>query len=142
MAENKTKETTASVAEFLNSVTDETKRKDSFKLVQIMEDQTGLKAKMWGPAIVGFGSGHYKYASGREGDMPLVAFSPRKAEISLYLMQDPIEKEKLLASFGKYKAGKGCIYIKKLQDVDEEVLREMITATVSYVKSKYCASVS
>ncbi|SDP98322.1 protein of unknown function (DU1801) [Mucilaginibacter sp. OK268] len=139
MAENKTKETTASVAEFLNSVPDETKRTDSFKLVQIMEDQTGLKAKMWGPAIVGFGSGHYKYASGREGDMPLVAFSPRKAEISLYLMQEPVEKEKLLASFGKYKAGKGCIYIKKLQDVDEGVLREMITATVSYVKSKYGA---
>ncbi|MBB6111611.1 protein of unknown function (DU1801) [Mucilaginibacter lappiensis] len=142
MAENKTKETTASVAEFLNAVADETKRKDSFRLVQIMEEQTGLEAKMWGPAIVGFGSCHYKYESGREGDMPMVAFSPRKAEITLYLMQDPVEKEKLLANFGKYKTGKGCIYVKKLQDIHEDVLREMITSAVGYLKTKYCASIS
>ncbi|WP_172337790.1 DUF1801 domain-containing protein [Mucilaginibacter sp. SG564] len=139
MAENKTKETTASVAEFLNSVPDETKRTDSFKLVQIMEEQTGLKAKLWGPAIVGFGTCHYKYESGREGDMPLVAFSPRKAEISLYLMLDPAEKEKLLAKFGKHKTGKGCTYIKKLQDINEKVLREMISSSMSYVKTKYGA---
>jgi hypothetical protein len=139
MAENKTKETTASVAEFLNTVPDETKRADSFRLVEIMEEQTGLKAKMWGPAIVGFGSCHYKYASGREGDMPLVAFSPRKGEISLYLMQDPAGKEKLLAKLGKHKTGKGCTYIKKMQDIDEGVLREMISSTVSYIKAKYGA---
>ncbi|NHA05274.1 DUF1801 domain-containing protein [Mucilaginibacter sp. HC2] len=137
MAENKTKESTASVTEFLNLVPDETKRADSFRLVQIMEEQTGLKAKMWGPAIVGFGSYHYKYESGREGDGPMVAFSPHKAEISLYLMLDAVEKEKLLAKFGKHKTGKGCIYIKKLQDIQEEVLREMINSSVSYVTAKY-----
>ncbi|MEZ2335059.1 DUF1801 domain-containing protein [Mucilaginibacter sp. RCC_168] len=137
MAENKTKETTASVTEFLNAVPDETKRKDSFRLVQIMEEQTGLKAKMWGPAIVGFGSCHYRYESGREGDMPLVAFSPRKAEISLYLMQEPAEKEKLLAKLGKHKTGKGCTYIKKLEDINEGILRQMITSTIDYIKAKY-----
>ncbi|WP_419700879.1 DUF1801 domain-containing protein [Mucilaginibacter sp. NFX135] len=137
MAENKTKETTASVTEFLNAVADETKRKDSFRLAQIMEEQTGLKAKMWGPAIVGFGSCHYRYESGREGDMPLVAFSPRKAEISLYLMQEPAEKEKLLAKLGRHKTGKGCTYIKKLEDINEGVLRQMITSTIDYIKAKY-----
>jgi len=137
MAENKTKETTASVTEFLNAVPDETKRKDSLRLVQIMEEQTGLKAKMWGPAIVGFGSCHYRYESGREGDMPLVAFSPRKAEISLYLMQEPAEKEKLLAKLGRHKTGKGCTYIKKLEDINEGVLRQMITSTIDYIKAKY-----
>lgn len=139
MAKNKTTETTASVADFLNSVTDETKRKDSFRLVEIMEEQTGFKAKMWGPAIVGFGSYHYKYDSGREGDAPLAGFSPRKAEISLYLSQDFEEKQKLLANFGKHKTGKGCIYIKKLQDIDEAILRQLITSSVNYMKNKYPA---
>lgn len=137
MAKNKTTETTASVADFLNSVADETKRKDSFRLVEIMEEQTGFKAKMWGPAIVGFGSYHYKYDSGREGDAPMAGFSPRKAEISLYLYQDFEEKQKLLATFGKHKTGKGCIYIKKLQDIDEAILRQLITSSVNYMKNKY-----
>ncbi|WPU95024.1 DUF1801 domain-containing protein [Mucilaginibacter sabulilitoris] len=139
MAKNKTTETTASVADFLNSVTDETKRKDSFRLVEIMEEQTGFKAKMWGPAIVGFGSYHYKYDSGREGDAPLAGFSPRKAEISLYLYQDFEEKQKLLVNFGKHKTGKGCIYIKKLQDIDETVLRQLIASSVNYMNNKYPA---
>ncbi|MGF7041338.1 DUF1801 domain-containing protein [Mucilaginibacter lappiensis] len=137
MAKNKTTETTGSVTDFLNTVPDETKRNDSFRLVEIMEEQSGYQAKMWGPSIVGFGSYHYKYASGHEGDAPLAGFSPRKGEISLYLSQDFTEKEKLLANFGKHKTSVGCIYIKKLQDVNEEVLRKMVSASVSYMQEKY-----
>jgi hypothetical protein len=137
MAKNKTTETAYSVAEFLNTVTDHTKRNDSVQLVQIMEEQSGYQAKMWGPAIVGFGNYHYKYASGHEGDAPLAGFSPRKAEISLYLTLDSTENEKLLANFGKHKTGKGCIYIKKLQDIDEVVLRKMITSSVQFLQEKH-----
>ena len=139
MAKNKTTETTDSVSDFLNTIADDTKRNDSFKLVEIMEQETGYKAKMWGPAIVGFGSYHYIYESGREGDAPLAGFSPRKAEISLYLSQDFEEKQKLLTNFGKHKTGKGCIYIKKLQDIDEAILRQMITSSINYMKNKYPA---
>ncbi len=137
MVKNKTTENDESITDFLKTVTENTKRTDSFRLVQIMEEQTGYKAKMWGPAIVGFGSYHYKYESGREGDAPLAGFSPRKGEISLYLYQEFTEKEKLLKVFGKHRAGVGCIYIKKLQDVDEGVLRKMISSSVSHVKGKY-----
>jgi hypothetical protein len=137
MAKNKTTQTEVSVTDFINAVPDETKRTDSFRLVKIMEEQTGYEAKMWGPSIVGFGSYHYKYASGHEGDAPMVGFSPRKGATSLYLMQDPTQKEKLLANFGKHKTDGGCIYIKKLQDVDEEILRKMISTSVSYLKEKY-----
>ena len=139
MAKNKTIETTGSVTDFLNTVADDTKRNDSFKLVEIMEEQTGYKAKMWGPAIVGFGSYHYKYESGREGDAPLVGFSPRKAEISIYLMQDPAERERLLPDLGKHKTDGGCIRVKKLQDINIDVLREMTTTSVKYLKEKYPA---
>ncbi|MDN3551497.1 DUF1801 domain-containing protein [Mucilaginibacter aquaedulcis] len=139
MAQNKTTENTGSVTDFLNAVADDTKRTDSFKLVEIMEEQTGYKAKMWGPAIVGFGSYHYKYESGREGDAPMVGFSPRKAEISIYLMQNPEEREALLANLGKYKTDGGCIRIKKLQDINTDVLRNIATASVKYLKEKYPA---
>ncbi|MDN5284007.1 MAG: hypothetical protein JWR38_281 [Mucilaginibacter sp.] len=137
MAKNKTTETTGSVTEFLNSITDDAKRTDSFRLVQIMEEQTGYPAKMWGASIVGFGSYHYKYASGHEGDAPLAGFSPRKNEFSLYLYQEFTEKEKLLQVFGKHKAGKGCIYIKKLLDINEDVLRKLITSSVKYMQAKH-----
>jgi hypothetical protein len=138
-ATNKTTETNNSVDDFLNSVVDETKRNDCFQLVQLMQQQTGFTAKMWGPAIVGFGSYHYKYASGREGDAPLVGFSPRAKEISLYFAQDFNEKEKLLQQFGKHKTGAGCVYIKKLQDINSEVLAQLITASVRHLKEKYPA---
>src|SRR3954469_15184630 len=115
MAKNKTTETKNSIAAFINSVDDELKRKDSFQIVEIMKKQSGFEPKMWGPAIIGFGSYHYKYESGHEGDAPIIAFSPRKAAISLYLSADPAERVKLLAKFGKHKTGKGCIYIKKLE---------------------------
>jgi hypothetical protein len=137
MAKNKTTETTGSVTDFLNTVPDETKRNDSFRLVEIMEEQSGYQAKMWGPSIVGFGSYHYKYASGHEGDAPLAGFSPRKGATTLYLMHDPTEKEKLLTNLGKHKTDGGCIYIKKLKDIDEEILRKMISTSISYLKEKY-----
>lgn len=137
MAKNKTFETESSVADFINSVTDEIKQADSFSLVEIMGQQSGYPAKMWGPAIVGFGSCHYKYESGREGDMPMIAFSPRKAAITLYLSIDFSAKEKLLEKFGKHTTGKGCIYLKKLSDVNLDVLNEMIAASIAHSKSRY-----
>jgi hypothetical protein len=134
---NKTTETNNSVDDFLNAVADETKRTDSFELVKLMKQHTGFEAKMWGPAIVGFGSYHYKYASGREGDAPLVGFSPRAKEISLYFSQEFTEKEKLLQLFGKHRTGVGCVYIKKLQDINIEVLAKLIAASVKYLQEKY-----
>lgn len=136
-SQNKTTETNNSVDDFLNSVADEIKRNDSFELVRLMKQHTGLDAKMWGPGIVGFGSYHYKYASGREGDAPLVGFSPRAKEISLYFTQEFTEKEKLLQQFGKHRTGVGCVYIKKLQDINLEVLGKLITASVRYLQEKY-----
>jgi len=136
---NKTTETQNSVDDFLNGVTDETKRNDCFKLKELMEKHTGFKAKMWGPAIVGFGSYHYKYASGREGDAPLAGFSPRAKEITLYLYQDFAEREKLLEQFGKHRTGVGCIYLKKLQDINIEILAKLITSSVKYLQKLYPA---
>jgi nucleoid DNA-binding protein len=138
-AQNKTTETNNSVEEFLRSVTDETKRNDSLQLVQLMQQHTGFTAKMWGPAIVGFGSYHYKYASGREGDAPLVGFSPRAKEISLYFAQDFPEKEKLLPLLGKHRTGAGCVYIKNLQHIHIEVLAQLITASVRHLQQQYPA---
>ncbi|GAA4307644.1 hypothetical protein GCM10023149_01240 [Mucilaginibacter gynuensis] len=137
MAKQKTTETEVSVTDFINNVADEQKRKDSFRLVKIFEEQTGFKAKMWGPSIIGFGSYHYKYASGHEGDAPLTGFAPRKPSISLYMMVGFEGKDELLARFGKYKAAKGCIYIKKLDDVDTEVFKDIISASVKAVKALY-----
>ena len=102
-----------------------------------MTKQTGFEAKMWGSAIVGFGSYHYKYASGREGDAPLVGFSPRAKEISLYLAQDFTEKEKLLKELGQHRTGVGCIYVKKLQDINIEVLGKMINNSVNHLQQQY-----
>jgi nucleoid DNA-binding protein len=137
MSKNKTAPTNISVDEFLQTVTDETKRNDSVRLIQIMKELTGYDPKMWGPNIVGFGTYHYKYESGREGDAPLVGFSPRAKAISLYLYQEFTDKEKLLQQFGKHTAGVGCIYIKKLQDIDIEVLRKLIRNSVEYLHKKY-----
>jgi hypothetical protein len=134
---NKTTETNNSVADFLNSVADESRRHDCFQLLQLMQQQTGFEARLWGPAIVGFGNYHYKYASGREGDAPLVGFSPRAKELSLYFAQDFAEKETLLPQLGKHRTGAGCVYIKKLQDVNIEILGKMITASVRHLQQKY-----
>ncbi|CAG4994465.1 hypothetical protein DYBT9275_01398 [Dyadobacter sp. CECT 9275] len=137
MAQNKTTETPESVTDFLSSITDEAKRNDSFRLMEIMKSATGYEASMWGTAIVGFGRYHYKYATGHEGDAPLVGFSPRKDAMSLYLASDFPGKEELLEKLGKHKAGKGCIYIKKLTDIDLNILNQMITASANQMKQLY-----
>ena len=128
--QNKTTENKNSVKDFLNTVTDEAKRKDCFKIVEIFEKESGYEAKMWGTAIVGFGSVHYKYDSGREGDMPLAAFSPRKGAIVLYLSSTSDRTQELLKKFGKHKTAKSCIYINRLADVDVEVLKQLVGVTV------------
>jgi len=122
--ENKTKATKASVADFIAAVPDEAKRKDAKTLIKMMQSATGEKPKMWGPSIIGFGSVHYVYDSGREGDMPLLGFSPRKPAIVLYGVAKTAEA--MLPKLGKYTTGKGCLYIKNLADVDEKVLDKMI----------------
>ncbi len=137
MAKNKTAETEVSVDDFIASVPDEKKQADSKRIAEIMTEVTGSQPKMWGPSIVGFGSYHYRYESGHEGDAPLVGFSPRKDAISLYLASDFEKKESLLEKFGKHKAAKACIYIKKLDDVDLSVFKEMIARSVTYLKNRY-----
>jgi hypothetical protein len=137
MAKNKTTETENSVTDFINAVEETTKRNDSFELVKIMQEESGFEPKIWGPGIIGFGSYHYKYASGHEGDAPLVAFSPRKAAISLYCYAATENKDELLSTLGKHKASKGCIYIKKLADIDTEILKKMISASIKNVTQLY-----
>ena len=137
MAEPKTKENDASVDAFLGSVQDERKREDSKRLRKLFEEITGDPAKMWGSSIVGFGTYHYKYESGREGDWMVAGFSPRKDSLTLYLMDsyDFSGHKELLEKLGKHKTGKSCLYIKSLADVDEKVLKELITKSVKRVKS-------
>jgi len=135
--ETKTKETDASVIEFIEAVDHPGKRKDAYELLILFEKTTGFPAKMWGPSIIGFGSYHYKYASGHEGDAPLVGFSPRKAKISLYFAPGDPDREALLESFGKHTTGKGCVYINKTADVDLEVLAELIRQSVRFLNTTY-----
>jgi hypothetical protein len=137
MAKNKTTEAVNSVTDFINSINDEVKRKDSFHLIEIIKSEMGFDAKMWGPSIVGFGSYHYKYQSGHEGDAPLVGFSPRATAIVLYLTQCFDMKDELLKKLGKHKTGKGCIYIKKLDDINMDVLKEMISASAQHLQKNY-----
>jgi uncharacterized protein YdhG (YjbR/CyaY superfamily) len=125
MAENKTKQTEALVKKFIESIPDEQKRKDAFVILELMQRATKLEAKMWGTAIVGFGSVHYKYESGREGDICLMGFSPRKQNISLYLPGGHPAYATELKKLGKHETGKGCLYINKLGDVDTAVLKKI-----------------
>jgi hypothetical protein len=129
-AELKTKATRADVEKFLNSIKDEKKRDDSFKILKMMKQITKAEPKMWGSSIVGFGDYHYKYASGREGDWFLTGFSPRKQSLTLYMMSYLEKHEDILKKLGKFKTGKGCLYINKLEDVNMKVLKELITTTV------------
>jgi uncharacterized protein DUF1801 len=135
MVELKTKENNASVDAFLDGIADEQKREDSKKLRKLFEEITGDPAKMWGGSIVGFGTYHYKYKSGREGDWMVTGFSPRKNALTLYIMDLFDSSSDLLAELGDYKTGKGCLYIKKLEDVDVDTLRELVTRSVKRVKS-------
>lgn len=137
MSENKTRQTEASVETFLNQVEDERKREDSYRILQMMQDVTGEEPKMWGPSMVGFGNVHYKYASGREGDWFLTGFSPRKQNLSLYIMPGFKRYKNLMSKLGKYKTGKSCLYIKRLSDVDENVLRKLIAESVEAHKKMY-----
>ncbi|MCW3103147.1 MAG: hypothetical protein JWO09_1587 [Bacteroidetes bacterium] len=138
---NKTTETQLSVTEFVNSsVENDQKKADSFQLIDLMSEWSGFKPKMWGPTIIGFGSYHYKYESGHEGDMPLIAFSPRKAEFSLYVYSPTADNKHLLNDFGKYKIGKACIYVKKLSDINISVLEKICKATIKYLNEHHeCA---
>lgn len=139
MAELKTKLNSADVSDFINTFADtDQKRKDSFELVKLMRDVTGFEPKMWGASIIGFGSYHYKSErSSQEGDWPLVGFSPRKAAISLYVYTATKEHEHLLENLGKFKMGQACIYVKKLSDINQDALRQMMKSTIEYLNTKY-----
>ncbi|MFK9093889.1 DUF1801 domain-containing protein [Bacillus salipaludis] len=137
MYELKTKETENSVIEFIEKVDSLKKREDAYKLLDIFVETTGYQAKMWGPSIIGFGSYHYKYESGHEGDAPLVGFSPRKAKISLYFAPGDTKREELLANFGKHTTGKACVYINKVADIDVDVLKALIEESVTFLKEMY-----
>ena len=134
MTELKTKPTKKSVEQFLKKVENPTKREDSFKILELMKEITAEEPVMWGDSIVGFGSYRYKYASGREGDWPLVGFSPRKQNLTLYIMSGFEKYERLLENLGKFKTGKSCLYINKLKDIDTQVLRELILESVEHMK--------
>ena len=127
MAENKTKATDVSVESYLSAIEDDSRRTDCETLARLMTKATNEQPKMWGTSIVGFGSYHYKYESGREGDSPLIGFSSRKGDITLYLESNFPRHEELLARLGKHKTGKGCLYIRRLSDVDLNVLEQLIT---------------
>ena len=136
MAENKTTPNNQDVEQFLNRVDDERKRKDSFTILELMKQATGREPGMWGSSIVGFGSYHYTYESGREGDMPLAGFSPRKQNLTLYNMGGFERYDDLLKKLGKHTTGKGCLYIKRLDDVDLPTLKSLIEESVKHVKQK------
>ena len=135
----KTRPTQASVAAFVDAVEDEQKRTDSRRLAAMMQEVTGTAPRMWGPSIVGFGSYHYRYASGREGDFMLTGFSPRKRALTLYVMAGFSEYDDLLAKLGKHAIGKSCLYVKRLADVDQAVLRELVERSVRHIRDKYPA---
>lgn len=137
MPENKTKATTLSVTAFLDTVSDEARRADAKAILKLMQSATGEKPKMWGPSIVGFGSYHYKYDSGREGDMPLIGFSPRKAATVLYCMTAFHDAQALLAKLGRHSMGKSCLYLKKLSNVDQKVLEILIVKSVIAMRTRY-----
>jgi len=137
MAKNKTIETSISVNDFINTVKDETKRKDSFNLIALIKRETGLAPKMWGPSIVGFDRYHYRYNSGHEGDSPLVAFSPRASAIALYLSGHFEKRDELLEKLGKHKTDKGCIYIKNLDSINIEILQKMIISHIKHIREMF-----
>jgi hypothetical protein len=137
MAENKTKATDGSVDDYIAAIHDEARRKDCEALAVLMERASGQKPTMWGTSIVGYGSYHYRYASGREGDSCLVGFSSRKGDISVYGLASTDEHEKLLAQLGKHTMGKGCLYIRKLGDIDQDILERMIIASIAHRQSQY-----
>jgi hypothetical protein len=133
MAALKTQKTDASVEGFLNQVEDEARRRDCFDILDLMQEVTGEEPAMWGPSIVGFGSYRYKYASGHEGEWMLTGFSPRKRDLTLYIMSGFEAYDSLLAKLGKFKTGKACLYINKLEDVDLSTLRELVKQSAEHM---------
>jgi hypothetical protein len=137
MGENKTKPTKNSVLDFLENVSPAYRKQDAFKVLKMMEEITSKEAVLWGPSLIGFDQYHYKYASGREGDFFMVGFSPRKTALTIYIMPGFSKYEDLLYKLGKYKLGKSCLYIKKLEDVDWNVLHALVKESYSYMKEKF-----
>jgi hypothetical protein len=136
MAELKTKKNTAGVKAFIDGITDEQQRKDSRAVMRIMKEITVARPAMWGPSIVGYGSYRYKYESGREGDWFLTGFSPRKGNLTIYLMSGFTKQASLMKKLGKHKTGKSCLYIKRLEDVDLDVLHELIERSVTELEKR------
>lgn len=137
MADVKTKKNRASVQQFLAGVENEKRRKDARAVLKLMREVTGEKPAMWGPSIVGFGSYHYRYESGREGDWMLTGFSPRKQALTLYIMGGFPRHDALMKELGKYRTGKSCLYVNKLEDIDLDVLRELVADSVAYMRETY-----
>ena len=135
MAEAKTKPTNESVKDFLNRIPEADRREDCFAIAEIMEEITGEKPKMWGPSIVGFGTYHYKYASGREGDWPITGFSPRKKDLTVYIMMGFEKHDELMKKLGRHSVGKSCLYIKRLADIDVPILKKLIKTSVKELKA-------
>ena len=138
---NKTVETEVNVTDFVNSYVDnEQKKADSFQLIELMSKWSGFEPKMWGPTIIGFGSYHYKYKSGHEGDAPIIAFSPRKARFSLYVYSETENSKKVLKDLGKFKMSKACIYVNKLADIDIPTLKKICEESIAYIEEHHeCA---
>ena len=139
MAENKTRATKASVAGFLAKIGDETRRRDCETLIRLMKKATKQDPVMWG-SMVGFGRYHYRYESGREGDMFIIGFASRKTDLTMYIMCGLESQPKLMAKLGKYRTGKSCLYVKKLADIDMAVLERLITASIRAMREKYDCS--
>ena len=138
MAKTKTTYTGENVTDFINSYVDnEQKKADSFRLIELMQEWSSAEPKMWGPTIIGFDNYHYKYASGHEGDAPVLGFSPRKAAFSLYVYSDTKKSKLLLAKLGKFKMGKACIYVKKLSDINISVLKELCIESIKYINEHH-----
>ena len=137
MAEPKTKQTTASVEDFINAVKDDAMREDCWAVVKLMQGITKAEPKMWGPSIVGFGLYTYKYASGKTGDWPLVGFSPRKQNLTLYVMAGFDEYDELMDKLGTFTCGKSCIYVKRLSDLHQPTLKKLITASVKHLRKTH-----
>ena len=138
MSKTKTTYTGVDVMDFINSYVDkEQKKADSFRLIELLQDWSGFEPKMWGPTIIGFGNYHYKYESGHEGDAPILGFSPRKAAFSLYVYSATAKSKKLLAELGKFKMGKACIYVKKLEDINIPTLQELCIESIKYINENH-----
>lgn len=137
MKENKTTATTSSVSDYIARIKDEERRSDCELLVKLMKGVTKKPATMWGPSIVGFGKYHYKYESGREGDMCITGFSSRKPNISIYLVAESASQKKLLSKLGKHEMAKACLYVRRMSDIDVDVLRELIVGSITEIRKRY-----